>query len=157
MVGRLTLSDECECEVMVGDGVAFGISRRWPEQQVAGIPGVRIAASTDLVETSELKRLVSRSGLNPDVLSIAESLAWAYKVQGVGFLGLLVGAFALSLWDEEAQRLLLVTDRFGIQPMYWSVEGGGFGSRPGQALLRLSAGSIQASIQQPSFSSLSWA
>jgi len=132
MVGRLTLRDECECEVMVGDGVAFGISRRWPEQQVAGIPGVRIAASTDLVETGELKRLVSRSGLNPDVLSIAESLAWAYKLQGTGFLGLLVGAFALSLWDEEAQRLLLVTDRFGIQPLYWSVEGERlwFASRP---------------------------
>lgn len=33
------------------------------------------------------------------------------------------GQFAIALWDERKQRLLLGRDRFGISPLYWSRQG----------------------------------
>jgi asparagine synthase (glutamine-hydrolysing) len=37
---------------------------------------------------------------------------------------MLRGTFAIALWDEKVQRLLLAIDRVGVQPLYWSLTGG---------------------------------
>jgi asparagine synthase (glutamine-hydrolysing) len=37
-----------------------------------------------------------------------------------GMFELLRGQFALALWDQKRQRLVLGRDRFGICPLYWS-------------------------------------
>src|SRR5207245_11262769 len=33
------------------------------------------------------------------------------------------GQFALALWDQRRQRLILARDRFGICPLYWTRQG----------------------------------
>ncbi len=133
MLDRLGLPGDHQREILTGRSIAFGVSRRWPEQESASIPGIQIVASSDLLDTSELKALVNRNGVDAAILSTAELLAWGYKLQGTEFLSLLTGAFAMALWDEDAQRLLLVVDRFGINPLYWSFDGNRlwFASRPG--------------------------
>jgi asparagine synthase (glutamine-hydrolysing) len=133
MLDRLALPGDSQREVLASRSVTFGVSRRWPEQQLASIPGIQIAISTDLLDTSELKALINRNGVDAAILTTAELLAWGYKLQGMEFLSLLTGAFAIALWDENAQRLVLVVDRFGINPLYWSVDGERlwFASRPG--------------------------
>jgi asparagine synthase (glutamine-hydrolysing) len=40
-----------------------------------------------------------------------------------GMFDYLRGQFALALWDERRQRLVLGRDRFGICPLYWSQQG----------------------------------
>ena len=40
-----------------------------------------------------------------------------------GMFGRLRGQFALALWDETRQRLVLGRDRFGICPLYWTRRG----------------------------------
>lgn len=45
---------------------------------------------------------------------------------GDGFVHELMGMYALALWNRDADRLLLVRDRLGIKPLYWTrLPGGG--------------------------------
>ena len=43
-----------------------------------------------------------------------------YEDLGEGMLEQLRGQFALALWDQREQRLILARDRFGICPLYWT-------------------------------------
>ncbi|MCX4240853.1 asparagine synthase (glutamine-hydrolyzing) [Paraliomyxa miuraensis] len=43
---------------------------------------------------------------------------------GLDFVHRLRGEFALVLFDAERERLVLVRDRFGIKPLYWSLRQG---------------------------------
>jgi asparagine synthase (glutamine-hydrolysing) len=43
-----------------------------------------------------------------------------YEDHAEGMLERLRGQFALALWDERRQRLLLARDRFGICPLHWT-------------------------------------
>lgn len=45
----------------------------------------------------------------------------AYQKWGVDMLSHLKGMFAFALLDEEKQKLLLVRDRFGIKPLYYTL------------------------------------
>jgi len=122
MLAALAVPGDLQREALAGRSFAMGVSRRWPEQQLASIPGVQIASNSDLIDLRELKALVKRSGIDPAALTSAELLGWAYKLAGLGFVSLLSGAFAIAVWDEEARRLMLAVDRLGINPLYWSLD-----------------------------------
>lgn len=51
---------------------------------------------------------------------IATSL---YREHGLGFVDHLRGEFAFALFDRENQELILVRDRFGIRPLFFSLQG----------------------------------
>lgn len=59
-----------------------------------------------------------------------ESILHAYEEFGDACFERLRGMFALAIWDQRKQRLVLARDRMGIKPLYWGAgtEGIAFGS-----------------------------
>jgi asparagine synthase (glutamine-hydrolysing) len=85
-----------------------------------------IAADADLLNTEELRR---RTGVGDASVAVARLL----RSGGEGAVRVLRGAFAIALWDEADQRLLLAVDHFGIKRLYYAVTSDGiaFSSRSG--------------------------
>ncbi len=123
MLSALVLPGETYREVIGGTSLALGVSQRWPFQQVAAIPGVRVAVDADLCNVRELHSVLAREGLDASRMSLAEQLAWLYSLRGLGFVDDVHGAFSLAVWDEKARRLILAIDRLGVKGLYWRREG----------------------------------
>jgi len=65
------------------DSVSLAVARRWDFQQVAAIPGIRIAADAELLNRPELTKLLRGRGFDPATLSPVELLAHLYRERGV--------------------------------------------------------------------------
>jgi asparagine synthase (glutamine-hydrolysing) len=123
MLAALALPEESSQQTARGDSVALGVSRRWDFQQVATIPGVRIAADAELFNRQELAQVLKDRSFDPASVSPAELLARLYRERGVSFVELLDGIFSFALWDEQRRRLVLAIDRLGVNSLYWRQEG----------------------------------
>src|SRR5262249_19546705 len=53
-----------------------------------------------------------------------EVIPHLWEEYGENMLERLRGQFALALWDQRCQRLILARDRFGICPLYWTIQKG---------------------------------
>jgi asparagine synthase (glutamine-hydrolysing) len=131
MLSAMTLPGELGNVTTSGRSVALGVARRWESQEVAAIPGVRIAIDADLYNVAELRSKVAGRASGSQDSTVAECLAHLYATHGLDFLDYLNGIFSLALWDEKTQRLLLAIDRLGAKGLYWTHEGDRllFGSR----------------------------
>ena len=125
-----------------GNSAALGVARRWPFQQMAAIPGVRIVLDADLTDLHGLDSALAAKGLDAAEMSLAECIASLYLIEGIEFVNLLKGPFALALWDERVQRLLLAVDRLGIKSLYWS-------QADDRLLFASRAGAIRAAEDRP--------
>lgn len=105
-------------ESIAGKSAALGVARRWDFQQVAVIDGLRIAVDADLINLKQLNALSSA----PNAASLPHLIALLYEQDGPAFVARLHGAFALAIFDERAQRLMLAIDRLGIKSLYWNRE-----------------------------------
>ena len=122
MLSAMALAGETGRATTSARSIAMGITRRWESQEVAEIPGVRIAIDADLYNVEELKANLAARGLASREWTVAQCLAQLYAIHGPDFLEHLNGIFSLALWDERAQRLLLAIDRVGAKSLYWSRE-----------------------------------
>jgi asparagine synthase (glutamine-hydrolysing) len=123
MLSALALPGESQSETPGNDFPLMGVSRRWDFQQVAAIPGIRIAADAELFNRQTLAESLTPGGFDPASLSPAELLAQLYRRHGVSFVERLDGIFSFALWDEEHRRLVLAIDRLGVNSLYWRKEG----------------------------------
>ncbi len=72
----------------------------------------------------ELRADLQRLGHRFRTRSDTEVIVHAYEEYGDRFVEHLSGQFAIALWDVPRQRLLLVRDRVGIRPLFYTTVGG---------------------------------
>lgn len=70
----------------------------------------------------ELRTELEAAGHHFYTHSDTEVIVHAYEQYGDGFVQRLNGQFAIALWDQTRKRLLLVRDRVGIVPLFYTRE-----------------------------------
>lgn len=53
--------------------------------------------------------------------SDSEIILHLYEEKGIRFLEDLIGMYAIALWDSREKKLILARDRFGIKPLFYTV------------------------------------
>ena len=87
---------------------------------------VHIVYNGEIYNFRELRAELERAGHGFRSQSDTEVILRGYEAWGEAVIPRLRGMFALAIWDERRQRLLLVRDRLGIKPLHWALEDGTF-------------------------------
>ena len=135
---------------MIRDSVAFGHTRLsvidtetgW--QPIANEDdSIFVILNGEIYNFQELRSELLEKGHMFRTSSDTEVVVHLYEEEGIGFVERLDGMFAIAIWDEPNQRLVLARDRIGKKPLFYSesngrlsfasetkalVEGGGTGS-----------------------------
>ena len=83
-------------------------------------PTTVLVVNGEIYNYRELRRELERAGHSFRTASDSEVAAHAYDRWGDAFLDRLDGMFALALWDEARQRLLLARDRLGEKSLFYT-------------------------------------
>jgi asparagine synthase (glutamine-hydrolysing) len=83
-----------------------------------------IAFNGQIYNFVELRRELEGKGFTFRSRSDTEVVLRAYDAYGDACVERLRGMFAFAIWDERTRRGLLARDRFGIKPLYYSVQPG---------------------------------
>lgn len=82
-----------------------------------------ISYNGEVYNFQELRTELGAQGVAFHSSGDAEVVLKAYAHWGLEALTKFNGMFAFAIWDKENQELLLVRDRFGIKPLYYSLVG----------------------------------
>ncbi|HEV2380196.1 MAG TPA: asparagine synthase (glutamine-hydrolyzing) [Terriglobia bacterium] len=90
------------------------------DQPLCNEPGdVSLIFNGEIYNFRELRQGLLERGHRLRTHSDGEVIAHLYEEKGPDCLGDLNGMFAIALWDDRAQRLLLARDRAGEKPLYY--------------------------------------
>jgi asparagine synthase (glutamine-hydrolysing) len=81
---------------------------------------VTVVYNGELFDYPEMRADLEQRGHRFATHCDTEIIPHLWEDLGEGMFERLRGQFALALWDEHRQRLLLARDRFGICPLHWS-------------------------------------
>lgn len=117
-------------EVYAEDGFGFGraslgianpeFQPQWNKTQT-----VALVMEGELYDTRGLIDGLAARGIELLTASQAELLLQLYLTYGEAFVEPLNGAFCAAIWDKRNQKLLIVNDRLGLHPVYYSQHSGG--------------------------------
>ncbi|MEU6367822.1 asparagine synthase (glutamine-hydrolyzing) [Streptomyces sp. NPDC046931] len=141
MTGTLTPRGPDTGGVWLGERVAIGHRRLAVIDPAGGVqpmtdrperPDLVLTYSGEVYNHHELRSRLRALGHEFRTRSDTEVVLRAYAEWGEDVARHLEGMFAFAVWDERAQRLVLVRDRLGVKPLFWSVVDGGlaFASEP---------------------------
>jgi asparagine synthase (glutamine-hydrolysing) len=85
-----------------------------------------ITYNGELYNFRELSLELQQAGHTFTSRSDTEVLLHAYEEWGVECLDRLDGMFAFAVWDERNHELVIARDRFGVKPLYYTLQDGRF-------------------------------
>lgn len=85
---------------------------------------VQLVFNGEIFNYLELRADLEKRGHRFYTHSDTEVIVHLYEEHGDDFAKALNGQFAIALWDGDSRRLLLVRDRAGIRPLYYTRAGG---------------------------------
>lgn len=85
---------------------------------------VWISFNGEIFNYVELRAELERAGHRFYTHTDTEVIVHLYEEHGLDFVSRLNGQFAIALWDSPRRRLVLVRDRPGILPLYYTRDGG---------------------------------
>jgi len=121
----------------VGDGVGLGhrrlsiIDLSTGDQPIANEDGtIWVVFNGEIYNFADVRHELLLAGHRFRTHSDTEVIVHAYEEWGEAAVDRFRGMFAFAVWDVRARRLLLVRDRLGVKPLYYSVnpQGVTFGS-----------------------------
>jgi asparagine synthase (glutamine-hydrolysing) len=104
--------------------------------------GVWLVFNGEIYNHAELRAGLEQRGHVYHSRTDSETIIHLYEERGLDFVKELEGDFAVALWDEPRERLVLARDRVGVKPLYFRHAGGRF----------LFASEIKAILAHPSAS-----
>lgn len=89
-----------------------------------------IVFNGEIYNHAEIRRDLEAKGYQYRSRTDTETILYAYQEYGLDFITKLYGMFAIAIWDARTGRMLLVRDRIGVKPVYYTVRDGAifFGS-----------------------------
>lgn len=115
----------------VGDGIGLAMRRlavidlKTGSQPIANEKrNVWVVFNGEIYNFEELRKTLEASGHTFATNSDTETIVHLYEDYGLDFVRYLQGMFAIALWDERCERLLLVRDRIGEKPLYYAFDEG---------------------------------
>ncbi len=87
---------------------------------------VSVVFNGEIYNYLDLRSQLKAKGHNFRTNSDTEVLVHSYEEYGREFVNYLLGEFAFAIWDERTKYFLLVRDRLGVKPVYYSDIGGTF-------------------------------
>ncbi|KAF6804434.1 asparagine synthase [Colletotrichum musicola] len=83
---------------------------------------IHAAINGEIYDHDRIREECARGGYEFKGRSDSEVILALYRAHGApGFLEHLRGEFAFVLYDEDAGRVILARDRFGIKPLLWTI------------------------------------
>jgi asparagine synthase (glutamine-hydrolysing) len=87
---------------------------------------VVIVFNGEIYNHQVLRKEFEATGYRYRSRSDTESIINAYQEYGLDFVHKLLGMFAIAIWDQKKQQLVLARDRIGIKPLYYTIASGNF-------------------------------
>jgi len=117
--------------------------------------GAVVVYNGEIYNFESLRRELISLGISFRGRSDTEVLIKTYEQWGLDGLKRLEGIFAFALWDPNYQRLVLVRDRLGVKPLFYTEAGQQlvFGS---EIKAIIASGMVDRSIDQQAFSEYLW-
>lgn len=85
-----------------------------------------VVGNGEIYNFKELQKELSQIGHKLATKSDIETVAHLYEDLGLSFVDKLRGMFALAIYDKVKRRVILVRDRLGEKPLYWTKTSKGY-------------------------------
>ena len=115
----------------LGEGVGFGFRRlsiidlSGGHQPLSNENGsVWVMLNGEIYDFKDLRDKLINRGHIFKTMSDTETIVHAYEEYGDQCFEFLQGMFAIAIWDQNRQRLVLARDRLGKKPLYWTQKDG---------------------------------
>ena len=86
--------------------------------------GVWTVFNGEIYNHADLREDLGRRGHAYQSRTDTETILHLYEERGLDFVHDIEGDYAIALWDEREERLVLVRDRVGVKPLYFHHAGG---------------------------------